>query len=90
LTAATTVALAAVAHAGTTLRAVMHSDLKILDPIWTTAYIVRTVSLFHLRCVPAPTKRLIRSVLLQCMSQKLALWSQSWMWTLRSEGVSFA
>ena len=25
----------------TTLRAVMHSDLKILDPIWTTAYIVR-------------------------------------------------
>ncbi|TKW79040.1 MAG: ABC transporter substrate-binding protein, partial [Bradyrhizobium icense] len=27
--------------AQTTLRAVMHSDLKILDPIWTTAYIVR-------------------------------------------------
>jgi peptide/nickel transport system substrate-binding protein len=27
--------------AETTLRAVMHSDLKILDPIWTTAYIVR-------------------------------------------------
>ena len=25
----------------TTLRVVMHSDLKILDPIWTTAYIVR-------------------------------------------------
>ena len=24
-----------------TLRVVMHSDLKILDPIWTTAYIVR-------------------------------------------------
>jgi peptide/nickel transport system substrate-binding protein len=24
-----------------TLKAVMHSDLKILDPIWTTAYIVR-------------------------------------------------
>src|SRR6187402_3379987 len=24
-----------------TLRAVMHSDLKILDPIWTTAYITR-------------------------------------------------
>ena len=33
--------LASSAHAGTTLRAVMHSDLKILDPIWTTAYIVR-------------------------------------------------
>jgi peptide/nickel transport system substrate-binding protein len=25
----------------TTLRVVMHSDLKIVDPIWTTAYIVR-------------------------------------------------
>jgi peptide/nickel transport system substrate-binding protein len=34
-------ALAAPVHAGNTLRAVMHSDLKILDPIWTTAYIVR-------------------------------------------------
>jgi peptide/nickel transport system substrate-binding protein len=32
---------AAPAHAQKTLRAVMHSDLKILDPIWTTAYIVR-------------------------------------------------
>jgi peptide/nickel transport system substrate-binding protein len=29
------------AQAETTLRAVMHSDLKILDPVWTTAYIVR-------------------------------------------------
>src|SRR5438477_8345449 len=29
------------APAQKTLRAVMHSDLKILDPIWTTAYIVR-------------------------------------------------
>ena len=28
-------------QAETTLRAVMQSDLKILDPIWTTAYIVR-------------------------------------------------
>jgi peptide/nickel transport system substrate-binding protein len=28
-------------NAQKTLRAVMHSDLKILDPIWTTAYIVR-------------------------------------------------
>src|SRR5207245_970586 len=27
--------------AETTLRVVMHSDLKIVDPIWTTAYIVR-------------------------------------------------
>jgi peptide/nickel transport system substrate-binding protein len=29
------------ASAQTTLRVVMHSDLKIIDPIWTTAYIVR-------------------------------------------------
>jgi peptide/nickel transport system substrate-binding protein len=34
-------AMAAPALAETTLRVVMHSDLKILDPIWTTAYIVR-------------------------------------------------
>src|SRR5438046_1346253 len=30
-----------VAYAQTTLRVVMHSDLKIVDPIWTTAYITR-------------------------------------------------
>src|SRR5947199_3170870 len=29
------------AAAQTTLRVVMHSDLKIVDPIWTTAYIAR-------------------------------------------------
>src|SRR5260370_37879067 len=29
------------AGAETTLRVVMHSDLKIVEPIWTTAYIVR-------------------------------------------------
>ena len=29
------------ASAETTLKVVMHSDLKIIDPIWTTAYIVR-------------------------------------------------
>jgi peptide/nickel transport system substrate-binding protein len=34
-------AAAAPASAETTLRVVMHSDLKIVDPIWTTAYIVR-------------------------------------------------
>ena len=32
---------AADAHAEKVLRVVMHSDLKIVDPIWTTAYIVR-------------------------------------------------
>src|SRR5712671_4394109 len=32
---------AAPAQAQTTIKAVMHSDLKILDPIWTTAYIQR-------------------------------------------------
>src|SRR6266566_7704924 len=44
LAAACTAGLAVAATpalAQTTLRAVMHSDLKILDPIWTTAYIVR-------------------------------------------------
>ena len=29
------------AQAQTTFRVVMHSDVKILDPVWTTAYIVR-------------------------------------------------
>ena len=38
---AAAICLAAPAHAQKTLRVVMHSDLKILDPIWTTAYIVR-------------------------------------------------
>jgi len=43
---ATAVLVAIIGFAGETqaqktLRAVMHSDLKILDPIWTTAYIVR-------------------------------------------------
>src|SRR5262249_6494518 len=41
---ASIVALASVtssAVAQTTLRVVMHSDLKIVDPIWTTAYISR-------------------------------------------------
>jgi peptide/nickel transport system substrate-binding protein len=33
--------VSAPAFSQTTLKAVMHSDLKILDPIWTTAYIVR-------------------------------------------------
>jgi peptide/nickel transport system substrate-binding protein len=34
-------AMAPQAAAETILRVVMHSDLKIVDPIWTTAYIVR-------------------------------------------------
>src|SRR5471030_2515898 len=33
--------MAAPAEAQTTLKAVMNSDLKILDPIWTTAYVQR-------------------------------------------------
>src|SRR6188508_912172 len=33
--------LAPVAMAQTTLRLVAHSDLKVLDPIWTTAFITR-------------------------------------------------
>ena len=42
--AAVAAAGAPVAHAqkrGGTLRFVPHADLKILDPIWTTAYITR-------------------------------------------------
>lgn len=35
------VASGATAWAQNTLRVVMHSDLEIIDPIWTTAYIVR-------------------------------------------------
>ncbi len=31
----------AIAQSNKTLRVVMHSDLKILDPVWTTAYTVR-------------------------------------------------
>ena len=38
---AAVVTSASEALAETTLRAVMHSDLKIVDPIWTTAYITR-------------------------------------------------
>ena len=41
LLAACLLGMAATAHAETTLRVVMHSDLKIVDPVWTTAYIVR-------------------------------------------------
>jgi peptide/nickel transport system substrate-binding protein len=39
--AATIPIMATAANAQKTLRFVPHSDLKILDPIWTTAYIVR-------------------------------------------------
>src|SRR5438552_2168243 len=41
LTAFAALALVGPATAETTLRVVLHSDLKIVDPIWTTAYIVR-------------------------------------------------
>ena len=39
--AAALIASATAAAAQKTLRVVMHSDLKIVDPIWTTAYITR-------------------------------------------------
>jgi peptide/nickel transport system substrate-binding protein len=41
LAAAVFSAWVGLAHAGSTVRAVMHSDLKILDPIWTPATITR-------------------------------------------------
>ena len=39
--AAATAALFSVSAEAQTLKVVMHSDVKIVDPIWTTAYIVR-------------------------------------------------
>ncbi|MBM3556373.1 MAG: ABC transporter substrate-binding protein [Alphaproteobacteria bacterium] len=39
--AALSLAGGAQAQGGKTLRVVMHSDIKIFDPVWTTAYIVR-------------------------------------------------
>ncbi len=41
LTLVLAVSFGPAAFAETTLRAVMHSDLKIVDPIWTTAYMSR-------------------------------------------------
>jgi len=41
LAAAAALALPGAAGAQVTLKAVMHSDVKIVDPIWTTAYITR-------------------------------------------------
>src|SRR5581483_2296633 len=41
LAAAALAASVGTADAQKTLRAVMHSDVKIIDPIWTTAYISR-------------------------------------------------
>ena len=41
LAAAAAFALPCSANAQVTLKAVMHSDVKIVDPIWTTAYITR-------------------------------------------------
>ncbi len=41
LAGATAAALMSASAQAQTLKAVMHSDVKILDPIWTTAYIVR-------------------------------------------------
>jgi peptide/nickel transport system substrate-binding protein len=39
--AATTLALLPIMASAQTLKVVMHSDVKIIDPFWTTAYIVR-------------------------------------------------
>ena len=57
----------AVAQQNKTLRVVMHSDLKILDPIWTTAYIVRNHgyliydSLFALDAKLEPQPQMVES-----------------------------
>jgi len=39
--AAAALALPGTASAQVTLKAVLHSDVKIVDPIWTTGYITR-------------------------------------------------
>jgi len=41
LAGAVLLSASASAQSSKTLRVVMHSDLKIVDPVWTTAYIVR-------------------------------------------------
>lgn len=41
LAGSSVLAAGGLAQAQTTLKVVMHSDVKIVDPIWTTAYIVR-------------------------------------------------
>ena len=57
----------AVAQSNKTLRVVMHSDLKILDPVWTTAYIVRNHgyliydSLFALDAKLEPRPQMVES-----------------------------
>ena len=39
--------LATPASAQSTMKVVMHSDLKIVDPIWTTAYMSRNTQSRH-------------------------------------------
>ena len=57
----------AIAQSNKTLRVVMHSDLKILDPVWTTAYIVRNHgyliydSLFALDAKLEPRPQMVES-----------------------------
>ncbi|MDP1748943.1 MAG: ABC transporter substrate-binding protein [Reyranella sp.] len=57
----------AIAQSNKTLRVVMHSDLKILDPVWTTAYIVRNHgyliydSLFALDAKLEPRSQMVES-----------------------------
>ncbi|MEI7872218.1 MAG: ABC transporter substrate-binding protein [Alphaproteobacteria bacterium] len=57
----------AVAQSNKTVRVVMHSDLKILDPVWTTAYIVRNHgyliydSLFALDAKLEPRPQMVES-----------------------------
>ena len=81
--AAAAICLAAPAHAQKTLRAVMHSDLKILDPIWTTAYIVAQPRLHGLRHAVRASTRSSRSSRRWSTSTRSRADKLTWTFTLR-------
>src|SRR5260221_1341865 len=73
------------APAQTTLRAVMHSDLKILDPIWTTAYIVRNHGyMIYDTLLAQDEKRAVQPQMIE--KYETALDNKSYTFTLR-EGL---
>ena len=79
--------LPGVAAAQTTLRVVAHSDLKILDPIWTTAFIVRNHAYMIYDTLFALDDKL------QIKPQMVETWTNSadkltWTFTLR-DGLEF-
>jgi ABC-type transport system substrate-binding protein len=85
--AALAIAFPGLATAQTTLRVVAHSDLKILDPIWTTAFIVRNHAYMIYDTLFALDDKL------QIKPQMVETWTTSvdkltWTFTLR-DGLEF-